>query len=576
MALILLSWFWFGISICCTGYATVCLLNKLTGYSKKDPDTVLMMGLCFLTVYAQFFSLIYKVGAFASAILLLINFLILLFMRKGILQYILEVGKYIHSHKCLSILLLALFFVLLKISSGTINHYDTALYHGQSIRWIEEYGIVPGLGNLHNRFAYNSSIFCLQALFSLKFLVNQSVHSVNGFITLIMLSYALASMKGVKKQKFFVSDFLRFGLFIFFNDSQNYLLTSSAGSDHLALGLVIYIFVKWLSLEEDGEKNQAPYAYLCLLGVFAISVKLSAAMVILLTLLPAIRLINNKKWKQISIYISFGVIIILPFIIRNVIISGYLLYPYPELDFFNVDWKMPSYTLTYDRNEIKTWGWGLNDVNLFYTPFQDWFPYWYENLSYSMKLLFILNIISALLALWFGISKILHKKWDYLWIALSISACFLLWFCGAPLPRYGSAYMTLLPLYVIGNIISDVQAKHPLTLPASILIIVLGSCCMYPLLHYGITYECTYLKRCADYAEYACSEYHLDNEVIYVPTNGDQAGYYAFPSTPYSSRINLIELRRGNLSEGFRMKEEYRQAFVDTYGQVHATNMFKK
>lgn len=38
-------------------------------------------------------------------------------------------------------------------------HHNTDLYHVQSIRWIEEYGIAPGLGNLHYHLAYNSAFF---------------------------------------------------------------------------------------------------------------------------------------------------------------------------------------------------------------------------------------------------------------------------------------------------------------------------------------------------------------------------------------------------------------------------------
>ena len=64
-------------------------------------------------------------------------------------------------------------------------------------------------------------------------------------------------------------------------------------------------------------------------------------------------------------------------------------------------------------------------------------------------------------------------------------------------------------------------------------------------------------------------------QVIYVPDQGDQAGYYAFPSTPYAARLDKIDLRGENLKEGFRMKEEYREAFVSTYGEVYEENMFE-
>ena len=46
-----------------------------------------------------------------------------------------------------------LFLIWIYFTSKGIMHYDSDLYHAQSIRWIEEYGVVKGLGNLQVRFA---------------------------------------------------------------------------------------------------------------------------------------------------------------------------------------------------------------------------------------------------------------------------------------------------------------------------------------------------------------------------------------------------------------------------------------
>ena len=61
---------------------------------------------------------------------------------------------------------------------------DTESYHIQSIKWIQEYGSVPGIVNLHVRFGFNSSWFSSVALFSFSskttggFTVMNSVISV--------------------------------------------------------------------------------------------------------------------------------------------------------------------------------------------------------------------------------------------------------------------------------------------------------------------------------------------------------------------------------------------------------------
>lgn len=67
-------------------------------------------------------------------------------------------------------------------SSRGYMHYDTGLYHAQAIRWIEEYGVVPGLANLHSRFGYNSASFALSAFFSETWLIGRPMHCVAGFL----------------------------------------------------------------------------------------------------------------------------------------------------------------------------------------------------------------------------------------------------------------------------------------------------------------------------------------------------------------------------------------------------------
>ena len=57
------------------------------------------------------------------------------------------------------LILLAQGFVSCFAATG----YDTDLYHQQIVRWLREYGIVPGLGNLHSRLAQTSGWLALAA-----------------------------------------------------------------------------------------------------------------------------------------------------------------------------------------------------------------------------------------------------------------------------------------------------------------------------------------------------------------------------------------------------------------------------
>lgn len=43
---------------------------------------------------------------------------------------------------------------------------DTGVYHAQSLHWLEEVGVVPGLANIDIHIGFNSAWFVPEALFS--------------------------------------------------------------------------------------------------------------------------------------------------------------------------------------------------------------------------------------------------------------------------------------------------------------------------------------------------------------------------------------------------------------------------
>lgn len=573
-----LTWIWMAVSCLLMGYGAIGLLGKLTKKSIRSLDIILMFGVCMVTVYAQAFSLIYKVGLLANIMLLTICLCILVCKRKSIFTSIKELCHEIafSERKWIWTVIAIFVFIVLILSSSTIRHYDTALYHAQSIRWIEEYGVVKGLGNLHNRLAYNSSFFCLQALFSMRYIFGQSMHSVNGFIACFFFVYSVISIKYFREKKLFVSDFLRLCILIYIGLESSYKCISSPGSDFFAIGLFFYIVTKMISLLEDNVQDTFQYAVLCILGVFAVSLKLSVAMIVIVTVIPAYWLIKNKQWKEMAVYILTGVLIILPFLIRNVIISGYLIYPYPELDLFNVDWKMPAYTLLFDRNEIKVWGWGLNNINLFATPITEWFPVWYSGQSELSKVLFVINIFLIPILLVGGLYETIKRKGAYLWIIITVVANLMLWFWGAPLSRYGMPFMCILPAYFIGKLSSLIKKQMSRkVIWYGVLVCIILNC--YPMCVYAMEQlkEINVFKS-ADYPEYNCEVHTLDEERIYVQIEGDQSGYHSFPTTPYVQRLEVIELRDNSLESGFRIKAEYQSAFVSPYGYVAEENVFAK
>ena len=191
-------------------------------------------------------------------------------------------------------------------------HYDSDLYHAQSIRWIEEYGVIKGLGNVHNRLAYNSSFFAVSALYSMKFLVGQSLHSINGFMTFLLSISVLDIMDSIKRKRFILSDYIRIATIYYLTVICDEIV--SPASDFAIMCTIFYIVIKWVDLLEKKEKDIAPYALLCVGGVYAVSLKLTAGLILILVIKPAYMLIQEKRWKEIALYISMGILVIVPWL----------------------------------------------------------------------------------------------------------------------------------------------------------------------------------------------------------------------------------------------------------------------
>ena len=207
MLTVMINWLYIAFTTMCLGIGVAAFTRNRLHYQIGRTDSLLAMGLIAATVYAQIWSLFYKVGILANLVLLMIC-AISLFYGRGQLSYMMQIQK-----RKATVLKGIGFAIVVLIwtycTSRGYMHYDSDLYHAQSIRWIEEYGIVKGLGNIHVRFAYNSSFFALSALYSMPYIFGQSMHSVNGLIALILSVEALRIVHAWKRKKLLLSDFAR-------------------------------------------------------------------------------------------------------------------------------------------------------------------------------------------------------------------------------------------------------------------------------------------------------------------------------------------------------------------------------
>lgn len=126
----------------------------------------------------------------------------------------------------------------------------------------------------------------------------------------------------------------------------------------------------------------------------------------------------GRTLGEILLYLGLGLLVCLPWMVRTVVISGWLLYPFPALDLFSVDWKMPAGPIALDAAQIKTWGRALNNAALVDMPMREWFPGWFAALSGMEKLLILGDLACIPLFMGYALLSLLKRKkriWTFCW-----------------------------------------------------------------------------------------------------------------------------------------------------------------
>jgi len=564
MILTLCSWAWIGGAAFLCGFAVLQRGFYKDNFMDKGADKYILTGLCLLTAYAQILSLFDGIGGmYPTGILIAACLLILVCFHRELRLYMLQLVKNLKWHHILTIAVVVIYSA--AMASYRPAQYDTDLYHAQAIRWIEQFGVVKGLGNLHNRLAYNSSFFCLQALFGMKFFVNRSLHSMNGFITALMLVYGILGCRFLQGRRPAMSDFFRMGLIWFLGLLSTVYNISSSGSDLLAQALLLYICAEWAGLLER-HADAAEFGILCVLAVWAVTIKMSVAMLVLLALYPAANLIKEKRWKQVCLLTGMGMVVALPFLARNVVISGYLLYPFEKLDLFSVDWKMPASVVASDSLEIRAWGRGMTEQADYNAPLSQWLPKWYGDLSAGYAVLLWISLACIPAAIGYTVYSVRRKtEWGGQIILLwSCIAGMIVWFATAPLVRYGLEYFLLLPLFFLGVLSERMSLKHLARAGLILAILWSGSSLMTMLRISGKPR----LLIPEEYGWCNVEQAQLEGHIFYVGRDSDIVGYHYFPATTHAVKLERIEFRTGELSGGFRVREEYRNVKLLNNGGI--------
>jgi len=405
---------------------------------------VFFMGLCVVGTMLNFWSIFLPTDFYSLLFLIILSLTLLFFNLKIYIVSFKNNFNFVKSDKFFCCLLIIITLIILQTSLITPRLFDSYLYHIGAIQWNERYSVVPGLANFHDRFGFNSSMFVLSSAFTFSSILKQTIFIISPLVTLIFFVWLL-------KQAYFrkgVNGIFSL-LFLYFFFQQYMLDISSPSSDLLPNVIVAFLILKLLFDFESIHKQ--PFFFV-ILPLFCITLKLSTAPILLISLI-AIYQTNKKNLMTSFKFITFSTFFILPWLIRNVIISGYILYPMENLDLFNFDWEVPKLKVIETRNWVYSWARiPFTDSSIVMKQsFKDWFNIWWEIASIKNRRFLVLALLSPL----FILVKILlnpkQKKSLYILPLTIYYLSLLFWLFTAPDIRFSFSViliLSLLPLLI--------------------------------------------------------------------------------------------------------------------------------
>ena len=410
------------------------------------------LGLSLLALVTGLLSMFMPLGTFAVQLILFIPALFA-WLRFKAWKTLREKLRFIKQLNI--VFLLALFIsclLVLAMSSWSINHPDTIAYHSQVIKWIENFRIIPGLVHLNPRYGLQNSWFVLCSVFSFKWTGTQALTFINTTVLLWYLMFIIERLNESYKTRAIFTGLGWMLLFAFsmWEYTQVRLTATSASPDFIAgLGcwLVFYLFLS----KEESSTNLLVIFFLCLT---AVTLKLSAVLILLLAGWLLVRLIEIKKRKIIFPLAIVAAITLAPFVTRNIITTGYIAFPSQVPDMINVDWKYDQQSLIFFKDYIAAYAKMSKEAATAEETIRqaglsptEWLPQWWRNLSVANMFMFALLILSLLYSVVF-LKRWIRQTTVQTWLAICISiAGLVVWLFTAPDPRFAIGFT--IPLIAI-------------------------------------------------------------------------------------------------------------------------------
>lgn len=209
--------------------------------------------------------------------------------------------------------------IVLYLSFSNFYRPDAGWYHIPFSRLVSDFKIIAGTASLHPMFGTTAILQYLSSVFHNSILGVNGILFVNPIILILFLVFFFNNlMKESQPILKFLSLVVLFSIFIEMNRN------SELGNDapgYLFYFYLIYVFIR--SNLVDCYKNER-FKFLSLISVFCFFIK---SLYIFALAIPLFIFIKEKLYLRINNYFHTASYVLMAWVIKNLIITGCLIYP---------------------------------------------------------------------------------------------------------------------------------------------------------------------------------------------------------------------------------------------------------
>jgi hypothetical protein len=525
--------------------------------SELSLPALLLPGLFVMVAFAESWSLFGGLVPWANLALIILMIVTALLRRR---LFVTTIQNALRNTRWINLALLApcaVFAALNALTNGFCH--DTLLYHLAAVRWVAEFGSVPGLANLHGRLGFNTALDPLAALFGSPFGEEVGREYANPVIIVSVCAVLLQGIR-LRTEEFFTRDSIYacllflLGFRLLFSEC-----LSSPQPDMTGAGLSMLVawYLRELVQETIHEKNTGAFLACLLACSLVVMFKLSYAVLGLAGcgLAIGITFLRGRRLSSIWPAVIMVGLFSIPWVGRGYITSGYPLYP-SDLGRINFDWTVPIEAASSEKDWVLSWAREPFHNSQTVLMNADWFRPWVAaTLADPMVLKSMVLGLAGIILIASTRPWLYRRDSWFAWVLLvtPVVSSLLFWFLTAPDPRFAEGTIWLLAADVAylpfaGNDFRQRFARGFLA------VVIIGFISLE--LAGGLQRLAKEPERFPNYVGKPVpmvSELTYSGLAIWVPAQGQLTGPWNIPATPRDRFDPRLELRGTTLREGFRM-----------------------